>query len=171
MTYEFPHSLVNQRKGKRKKKRKIRNKRWSGGYVGCKSMQVITIQAWRKWLFPCKWAKFPSSRADFHPVWDGFPYVFLYFLPPNHKISWQGASCFACFFQALLSMEGHIITIDIGVMCLSCDVSHVIFWTQDFLGPICDPTPANEALCSKIIFELWAKTLSKVKISLKLKYA
>ena len=23
--------------------------------------------------------KVPSSRADFPPVWDGFPYVFLYF--------------------------------------------------------------------------------------------
>ena len=22
---------------------------------------------------------FPSSRADFSPVWDGFPYAFLYF--------------------------------------------------------------------------------------------
>ena len=36
---------------------------------------------------------------------------------------------------------------------------------------ICDPMPANEALCSKIHFELWAKMQSKVKISQKLKYA
>ena len=28
--------------------------------------------------FPASWAKFLSSRADF-PMWDGFPYVFLYF--------------------------------------------------------------------------------------------
>ena len=52
--------------------------------------------------FPASWAKFPSSSADFPPVWDGFPYVFLYFFPPNHKISWQGTSCFACFFFFLL---------------------------------------------------------------------
>ena len=32
---------------------------------------------------------------------------------------------------------------------------------------ICDPTPANEALCGKIIFELWAKLSGKVKISQK----
>ena len=50
--------------------------------------------------FPASWAKFPSSRVDFPPVWDGFPYVFLYFFPPNHKISRQGASRFAYFFQA-----------------------------------------------------------------------
>ena len=30
-------------------------------------------------------------------MWDGFPYVFLYFFPPNHKISWQGSSHFASF--------------------------------------------------------------------------
>ena len=36
---------------------------------------------------------------------------------------------------------------------------------------ICDPTPANEALCGKINFELWAKMQSKGKISQKLKYA
>ena len=35
----------------------------------------------------------------------------------------------------------------------------------------CDPTPANEALCGKINFELRAKMWSKVKISQKLKYA
>ena len=29
--------------------------------------------------FPASWAKFPSSRADFLPVWDGFPYVFFFF--------------------------------------------------------------------------------------------
>ena len=38
-------------------------------------------------------------------------------------------------------------------------------------GHICDPTPANEALCGKINFELWAKMWSKVKISLIFKYA
>ena len=53
--------------------------------------------------FPASWAKFPSSRVDFPPVWDGFPYVFLYFFPPNHKISRQGASHFACFFHACVS--------------------------------------------------------------------
>ena len=35
---------------------------------------------------------------------------------------------------------------------------------------ICDPMPANEALCGKINFELWAKMWSKVKISQKIKY-
>ena len=35
----------------------------------------------------------------------------------------------------------------------------------------CDSTPANEALCGKIYFELWAKMQSKIKISQKLKYA
>ena len=29
--------------------------------------------------FRASWAKFPSSRVDFPPVWDDFPYVFLYF--------------------------------------------------------------------------------------------
>ena len=38
-------------------------------------------------------------------------------------------------------------------------------------GHICDPTPANEALCGKINSELWAKMSSKVKISQKFKYA
>ena len=55
--------------------------------------------------FPASWAKVSFSRVDFPPVWKGFPYVYLYFFPPNHKISLQGASCVACmglhvFFQA-----------------------------------------------------------------------
>ena len=29
-----------------------------------------------------------------------FPVCISLFFPPNHKISWQGASRFACFFQA-----------------------------------------------------------------------
>ena len=27
--------------------------------------------------FPSSWAKFPTSRVDFPPVWDGFPYDIL----------------------------------------------------------------------------------------------
>ena len=54
---------------------------------------------WKNVYFPASWAKFPSSRADFPPVWVGFPYVFLYFFLPNHNISRQGASHFACFFH------------------------------------------------------------------------
>ena len=53
-----------------------------------------------KFFFPCKLGKISLQRVDFPPVWDGFPYVFLYFFPPNHKISRQGASRFAYFFQA-----------------------------------------------------------------------
>ena len=36
---------------------------------------------------------------------------------------------------------------------------------------ICDPTPANEALCGKINFELWAEMWSEGEISQNLKYA
>ena len=43
------------------------------------------------------------------------------------------------------------------------EVTHIV--------AMCDPTPANEALCGKINFELWAKMQSKVKISQKWKYA
>ena len=39
-------------------------------------------QAWKNAYFPESWAKFPSSRADFPPVWDGLPYLFLYLFPP-----------------------------------------------------------------------------------------
>ena len=53
--------------------------------------------------FPASCAKFPSSRVDFPPVWEGFPYVFIIFFPPNHKISLQGGSHFTCFFQASFS--------------------------------------------------------------------
>ena len=58
--------------------------------------------------FPASWAKFPSSRANFPPVWDSFRYVFIYFFPPNHKISWRSfplccawvfcCCCCFCFF-------------------------------------------------------------------------
>ena len=61
--------------------------------------------SWKKNVyFPSSWAKFPSSMAGFRPVWDGFSYVYLYFFPPNHKTSWQGACLFVIFFPGLRHM-------------------------------------------------------------------
>ena len=51
-----------------------------------------------KKFFPASWTKFPSNKADYPPVLDCFPYVFLYFSPLNHNTFQQGASCLASFF-------------------------------------------------------------------------
>ena len=42
--------------------------------------------------------RFPSSV-------EGFLLCISLFFPPNHKISWQGSSRFACFFQAWWSLS------------------------------------------------------------------
>ena len=76
------------------------NNKKSSNLLNFGRIYIPSIRPGKNVFFPASWAKFPSSRADFPPVWDGFPYVFLYFFPPNHKISRQGASRFAYFFQA-----------------------------------------------------------------------
>ena len=76
--------------------------------------------------FPASWAKFPSRGADFPPVWDGFPYVFLYFFPPNHKISRQGASRFAYFFHAWLYKKKMSTLLQCKVWCVQSNNNFVI---------------------------------------------
>ena len=55
------------------------------------------------------------------------------------------------------------------IITWSTHISLLCYKTEKII--ICDPTPANEALCGKINSELWAKMSSKVKISQKFKYA
>ena len=68
------------------------------------SWDIVKSRSGKNVYFPANWAKFPSSRADFPLVCGmvSLMYLFIYFFPPNHKISWQGASCFACFFPGLV---------------------------------------------------------------------
>ena len=42
-------------------------------------------------------------------------------------------------------------------------------WSWKISQTICDPTPANEALCGKINFELWAKNVKSSQNFLKIK--
>ena len=89
---------------------------------------VTHFQAGKIFNFPASCAKFPSSRVDFPPVWKGFPYIFLYFFSPNHKISLQGASRFAHFSQACVRPKRKVLHTQ-GVtrsLCTSNGSSHLI---------------------------------------------
>ena len=68
--------------------------------------------------FLASWAKFPSSRVDFPPVCEGFPYVFLYFSPSRSQNFSARSFPFCLFFPGL-----------IVTLCSFCDVrSHLGCW-------------------------------------------
>ena len=63
----------------------------------------ILIRPGKKCCFPASWGKFPSSRADFPPVWDGFPYAEMLVIIVTisfkcSKVSWKSV-CFYSFVQ------------------------------------------------------------------------
>ena len=55
----------------------------------------------KKSLLPCKLCKVPSSRVGFPPVWEGFPYVFLYFFPSKSQNFPARSFPFCLFFPGL----------------------------------------------------------------------
>ena len=60
-------------------------------YMGTTGSRPSSLQRFTRALFssleyvylPISWAKFPSRRADFPPVWDDFPYVFFILFFPS----------------------------------------------------------------------------------------
>ena len=67
---------------------------------------VLNNQAWKKYLFPYKLGKISLQQGRFPSSVEGFPLrISLFFSPPNHKISLQGASRFVCFFPGLVLMS------------------------------------------------------------------